>query len=249
MKKTKNKLICLILVLGTLFLTSCQLYVEAYQDKNNENEKVNEDDLNDIPNGVYPEWNFYPEGYTAGFPSRINKSAPRVEFWWVETYEEVLEAVELLKLHGSTFEKTAIFTHDGDVFDTKYCFEISLENRFTEKIEFGDDPFDRCAGNVKIVSYAFIDDVSIGEINRSDIQKYEAYRLYTHFTYNKQPPLLIEDNITYSWNDKYKELKIFDSHKLVFTLNSFGYYEEPEKACERIKTVFESLIFIGFDDE
>ena len=121
MKKTKNKLICLILVLGTLFLTSCQLYVEAYQDKNNENEKVNEDDLNDIPNGVYPEWNFYPEGYTAGFPSRINKSAPRVEFWWVETYEEVLEAVELLKLHGSTFEKTAIFTHDGDVFDTKYA--------------------------------------------------------------------------------------------------------------------------------
>lgn len=106
-------------------------------------------------NGNHTEWNFYPNGYTAGFPSRINKNAPRIEFWWVETYEECQEAIELLKSHDSTFDKTAIFTYDGELFDTKYCFEISLENNLTVPIEFGDNPFDRRAGGVKITSYAF----------------------------------------------------------------------------------------------
>ena len=60
-----------------------------------------------------------------------------LEFWWVETYDECMEAIELLKSHDSTFRKTAIFTYDGELFDTKYCFKISHNNKYTEYIKKG----------------------------------------------------------------------------------------------------------------
>ena len=166
----------------------------------------NVDHNNSGINGNHPNWNFYPEGYTAGFPSRINKNAPMVEYWWVETYDECLEAITLLLSHGSTFEKSAIFTYDGELFDTKYCFEITLENALTEPIKFGDNPFDRRAGGVKITSYAFFDEVTIEEINHNDVKNYSPESINSFLTMCETEPVLNEENVFYEWN---KEKKCF----------------------------------------
>ena len=90
---------------------------------------------------------FYPENYTCGFPNYNVFPNSLTEIWWVETYEECLEAINLLKSHDSTFMKSAIFTYEGDLFDTKYCFIIK-DTPLVEKISFGDNPFDRHAVRV-----------------------------------------------------------------------------------------------------
>ena len=48
---------------------------------------------------------FYPKGYTGGFS---REPGATTEFWWVETYEECIEAIKLLKSHGSTFTDDAL---------------------------------------------------------------------------------------------------------------------------------------------
>ena len=237
----------LLLALALTNLSSCfshdkmdtEADVKGDAGKNDNTDKV----------GVHPKWNFYPEGYTAGFPRMINKPAPRLEFWWVETYEEALVAIELLRSHGSTFANSAVFTHDGELFDTKYCFKICLEQKDTEEIKFGDNPFDRCAKNVEITSYAFFDDVTIDEINRSDVLDYEVYVINPSLQRLNEPPVMDEDNVTYYRNEGSGQLLIYDNQKrLIFMVNSFGYYENPEKAKEYIKAVFDTLVFIGFND-
>ena len=138
---------------------------------------------------------FFPEGYTCGFPSFIREPGRTLEYWWVETYEECLSAIDLLKSHGSTFVETAIFSADGENFDTKFCFVITHGNRYTEEIKFGDNPFDRLAFDVRIVTYAFLDDVTIDEINYGDIQDYNV------FAFNPKDIQRIADSKTaqYEW--------------------------------------------------
>ena len=113
----------------------------------------------------------FPSGYTGGF---YHQPGADIEYWWVETYEECLDAIQLLKSHGSTFKNEKVFTYDGNLFDCKYCFVISTGTK-TEKIKWGDNPFDRYAYNVSLVCYAFLDDVTIDELNHSLVTRYEAY--------------------------------------------------------------------------
>lgn len=138
---------------------------------------------------------FYPEGYTCGFPNLIRQPGSELEFWWVETYDECLSAIDLLKSNGSSFVKTAIFTYECDLFDTKYCIKISGNNINTEKIKFGDNPFDRKAFDVEITSYAFFDDVSIDEINYGDIENYHVYLLRADGVNEVLP----SDGLRYEW--------------------------------------------------
>ncbi len=242
----------LIFVFATLALSSCGLMVAAKENDDVSGDELppdNNDEKNETVYGPYPEWNFYPEGYTAGFPRDINKPAPRIEYWWVETYEEALAAIELLKSHGSTFQKSAIFTHDGELFDTKYCFQIDVLSNITEKIEFGDNPFDRCAGNVKVTSYAFFDDVTIDEINHSDISDYKKGTISSNFPLTddyKEPPVLNEEDFTYLWTN-YGTLKIFDDRFSILTVSSFGYHQDPDMGRIYLRAVFNSLEFIGFE--
>ena len=69
----------------------------------------------------------YPDGYTGGFTVNLNDKG--TEIYWVETYEEAVEAIRLLKSHGSTFssDSPAIFNYEGDLFDVKYCFKMDGE--------------------------------------------------------------------------------------------------------------------------
>ena len=125
--------------------------------------------------GVNYRESIFPKGYTGGF---IFQPGNPVEYYWVETYEEVLEAVELLKSHGSTFYNESFFVYEGDEFDVKYCFEFGGEyGPHKDMVPYGENPYDRWATNVYISSYIFLEDVTIDELVYSNLRKYDAYSI------------------------------------------------------------------------
>ena len=175
MKKSIVKLVSLMLVfaISVVVLSSC------------------------IPNGWYTEDNYFPEGYTCGFT--ISPGNTHDSYYWVETYEECLAAIELLKSHGSSFKESTIFTYEGDLFDTKYCF--SIDRHRADKIDFGENPFDRRAEDVVVTSYAFYDEVTIDELVYSYVSRYQCYSLFGQkkfFDLYKNNPDILSSNLEYS---------------------------------------------------
>ena len=114
----------------------------------------------------------FPEGYTGGLG--IDDGSGNAAYW-VETYEECMAAIELLKSNGSTIPAVIISSYEGDLFDIKYC--ISMNIRFSDKIKYGENPFDRYAYGVSVQSYAFYEDVTIEQINYSYVREYLCFRL------------------------------------------------------------------------
>ena len=173
----------------------------------------------------------YPEGYTGGFGFDPGETT---EFWWVETYEECLEAIELLKSNGSTFKKDTVLTYDGDLFDCKYCFVITGVTGIgdsTEKIEWGDNPFDRYAKDVYLWCYAFFDDVTIDELNYSTVGRYKGYRIDASSILSYLKDEITVDNIeitewtkSIDWdkdtNQYYKDI-FYNDYRLIRIKTSF----------------------------
>ncbi|MBQ8302082.1 MAG: hypothetical protein IJX97_00855 [Clostridia bacterium] len=116
----------------------------------------------------------FPDGYTCGVG--LQPGAP-VEYWWVETYDEFAEAIDLLKSHGSTFSDDIVLAYDEELFDLKYGFIMVGNGRQGERIKFGDNPFDRWAYDIKVFVVAFFDDVTIDELVYSNVKNYEAYQI------------------------------------------------------------------------
>ena len=185
---------------------------------------------------------FYPEGYTCGFPNFIRQPGSELEFWWVETYDECLSAIDLLKSHGSTFAPNAIFSYEGDLFDTKYCIKISGNNINTERIEFGENPFDRKAFDVEITAYAFFEDVSIEEINYGDIRNYNVYELRA----DRVNKALATKQLSYEWETNSVNRKICyvssDNGALYCKIVHMPKdYEDTVMSDECIRTILEHI--------
>ena len=227
----------LIFILSMLAFCSCSL-------RNNYTSNNDDFDLG----GNYGDWDFYPEGYTGGFPRFLDQPGFRGEYWWVETYEECVAAVELLKSHGSTFEKNVIFSYDGELFDTKYLFEICIDQSiYTEQIKFGDDPFDRRADYVQIKSYAFAQSVTIDEINYGNVNDYEHdnISLIRNKTYENND--ICFETIRYEFNEYSNGFYIYNPSKteLYFSMSDFNYSDNPEKAVECLEAVLNSIVWIN----
>ena len=149
MKKITSILLCIVMLATTVMLSSCSsLFAKDEYD--------------------------FPEGYTGGFLREPNLMREGI-YYWVETYDELVAAMELLKSHGSTFRKSVIFTYEGDLFDTKYY--IYFHRKKSDKIKYGEDPFDRWAEDVVVASFAFYDDVSIDELVYSFVERYRCYTI------------------------------------------------------------------------
>ena len=162
-----KKIIALVLVviLTTLTLSSCETISNAF-------------DLGglDTRSGI-PVW------YTGGFEGIHNGMG--AEYYWVETYEEMQEALSLLKSHGSTIQDSVIFTHDGEMFDTKYCFTVMTYG--SKRIKWGENPFDRKCSRVTIRSIAFLEDVTIDWITTHYVKSCYAYSIYGNFDLKSNP--------------------------------------------------------------
>lgn len=214
MKRTISLIISAVILVSTLLLSSC--------------------------GPVFGKERIFPEGYTGGFGIDYGS---RVEFYWVETYEEAVQAMELLKSHGSTFAKTAIFSYEGDLFDTKYCFKIY--GRKADYVKFGDNPYDRYAADVEVSSFGFFEDVTIDELVYSDINDYSFLYFsptsdFTKTYADKTEPFV--DNLQFEWNETHTGGKIY--HGKDHILNIGG----KEISDECLDVILNSLEFIGFND-
>lgn len=125
----------------------------------------------------------YPTDWTAGgYYIHHEDGGQKIyqEGWWVETYDELMIALDKLKYNGSSINNSAIINYDGDLFDVKYCIVISHAsyNEFAE-YRFGDDPFERCLNNVSVYTVLFFEKVTIDQINYSDLGDYKHSRFIT----------------------------------------------------------------------
>ena len=214
MKRTISLIISAVILVSTLLLSSC--------------------------GPVFGKERIFPEGYTGGFGIDYGS---RVEFYWVETYEEAVQAMELLKSHGSTFAKTAIFSYEGDLFDTKYCFKIY--GRKADYVKFGDNPYDRYAADVEVSSMGFFVDVTIDELVYSSVNNYSFLYFVPSNDFDElcqnKPDASFED-WECKWDETHSNGDIYYQNKHLFDIGGKHISDE----C--LDAVLNSIEFIGFDD-
>ena len=213
MKKTVKLISALlVLVLSVTALSSCGLYFSF---------------------SGYP-----PKGYTGGFGISPGQ---RVEYHWVETYEEVQAAIELLSSHGSTFYKSAFFNYDGELFDTKYCFEFCGK---MESVEKGSNPFDRKIELVVIRAYGFLEDVTIEELEYSYVHSYDVIYLLMNSEFDRRFDTADAANADLRLYKEYYPIVRSDNVPL-FSIRREKRTEDIKLSDEQINAVFDSLVFIG----
>ncbi len=235
MKTTIKKITVFVLIVCILILSlfSCS-FVETQRE--DIDEKV----------GNHDSENYFPDGYTGGMGI---PSGSDVEYYWVETYEECVEAIELLKSHGSTFEQWPIFTYNGELFDTKYCFKMNGAR--SDEIQYGENPFDRKSEGVRVQSIVFMEEVTIDELVYENIAFYDAYILFTPGisdvgTLDEYPKA---DGFTYEWvaddsTDFFSgAYHIYINGKLALSLSPV-YRGGHELSDEILKAILDSVIVI-----
>ena len=208
--------VILVLVLSTLIFTSCGIIISSQK---------------------------RPEGYTGGLG--ITYGSP-VEYYWVETYDEVLEAIEELKSYGSTFQNSSFFSYEGELFDTKYCFIFAGKKHSTKK---GKKLSERWAEDVEIRSYGFFEDVSIPELEYSHIEDYDVLELRsTLYFYREEEPVDI-DSLTYNVRDlnDYFSISVYQGNVNLFDVIRRKEFEYKKISDECFNAVFNSMVFIGKD--
>lgn len=96
----------------------------------------------------------------------------------------------------------------------------------------------------------FFDEVTVEEINHTNVANYSPESINSFMTLCETEPVLNEENVRYIWNEENEMLNIYDINNStkILSISSFGYCDEPEIAKECLKQVFETLVFIGFDD-
>ena len=223
-----KKLIAILLLAATLMLSSCG----------------------------YPfvRKSIFPEGYTGGFGIEYGSGH---EIYWVETYEECVEAMDQLKSHGSTFQKNIIFSYEGDLFDTKYCF-MFLHKK--DGVKYGDNPYDRWADKVVVLTVGFFEDVTIEELVYSDVYDYRGIRSskVSYFDeicekYSNVPSLKLEykfyrDTTQHGYAHHVLSYEGEDWVYLFVDDDNDNNGEDSRLSQEYIDAILNSIVFIGFDD-
>ena len=201
---------------------------------------------------------FGDPNYTGGDPNALNGLA-RGQWWWVETYEECLDAIEQLESKGSTFDTSALFTYEGDEFDVKYCFVLENKNF----LKYGrDNPFKYKNEDVKIYTYLFHKDTTIDDIAYSGIHLHCSY--YFHLTpeyienckyqeldaedldasldsNHEDPQYMTQFQFAFDYTDK-------ETGEVVFRLYGFKEKYMPELSDEAVDAILDSIVIVENND-
>ncbi|MBQ8303310.1 MAG: hypothetical protein IJX97_07220 [Clostridia bacterium] len=190
----------------------------------------------------------FPDGYTCGFG--LQPGSP-LEYWWVETYEECLDAIELLKSHGSTFSDDIVLAYDENLFDVKYCFVLIGDGRHGERIKYGDNPFDRWAYDIRIDTYAFFDDVTIDELVYSYTGRYETYRIGCSVAYKKAINNISKDKLEIGNWEKMSDGKVTDcclyirlDNEVLICIQTEFFVQTEEEITGKFKMTDECINYI-----
>ena len=189
----------------------------------------------------------YPEGYIGGVGISYGSGT---QLYWVETYEEALECIELLKSHGSTISESLLYSYEGDLFDTKYLFRFCGKK---DAAKYGDNLCDRYAENVSVETYGFFEDVDIKDfeytyISNFDVLYFEPYRDF-YSAYNSDEDI-DRDLLTYESYENmptyYKTYLTVRYDKTLFARTYRSKNNEQTKLDEEcINAILDSLVFIG----
>ena len=174
MKKVSEILISMLLCIAVLLsITSCD-YINGIinpQSNTNSDTDTNTTNTTNTSNTTNKKDRIVPIGYTGGLEFDLCFHEVYAVYW-LETYDEVLSAVELLKSHGSTIKRSMAFNCEGDFLDVKFCFLYQRSK--AEKLEDGKNFFDRKIDDGEFIWFALFDNVSIDELMYNDtIEDYD----------------------------------------------------------------------------
>lgn len=173
MKKFKKIIISILLIAAIVTsLSSCGLVdriLRYYKDKKSL------ETGHSISCSCYPK---YSGRYTGGFDLSDPKhnSINDYEIHWLETYEELLVAVEHLRAAGNTIN-ISLPSYETDGVDAKYY--ISFKRKGSNHLEEGQEWYDRGGiSHIDIQYYGFVDDVTIEELVYSYVSRYNCFTVY-----------------------------------------------------------------------
>ena len=195
-----------------------------------------------------------PEGYTGGIMS--NEDSPQMyrgaTFYWVETYEEALAAINSLTENGSRIYKKFISSYENDVVDAKYLFILYGK---IEKI--GHEWYDKKYRVVEVKYFGFIEDVSIDKLEYSHFSDYKCVSLGGTFIdqYDPNKTLISEcggklyensdDEIVYSQENRSCRF-VHDAGKFAIEMMYYNTIDHREEYPENFHEDFlKSLIMVG----
>ena len=254
MKNVMRILVSFILCLAMLLsMTSCDLVSELIGgliEDQSDGESASEPETGgfEAPLDGCDHCDLVPEGYTAGFALTACMHET-IGYYWLETYDEVLEAIELLKSHGSQIDSCYGVTCDGEPYDIKWCF--SYLRRDAEELEEGKSFFDRRIDGGQFTCYILRKDVTIEELIFSYIRRYD----YLYFSKAiscveiEDPEQLYVDwwgRETYGIEYPELEYYIMYGDTMIATLGfPIGTSKEDLLTDEYLEILFDSLVLIG----
>ena len=253
MKKFMRILVSSLLCLAMIFtMSSCDLVSELVgkftdtPDDTIPDSEPADDVVNPQKPGEHTHSSRFPEGYTAGFggdPCMFDT----IGFYWLETYDEVLEAIELLESHGSQINSRFGFTCDGEPYDIKWCFKF--EWRYAEELEEGKNFFDRKIDGGAFSCYIFRKDVTIDVLDYSYASFYDYLYVRTVDTnVNVEDP----EQLSIDWwgREKYDitepyEYDIMYADKKIANICFYNYPHQDFLTEDYFEILLDSLVVVG----
>ena len=119
----------------------------------------------------------HPEGYTGGFPcySSVYDCMEGKEIYWLETYEEAMEAIEHLEAYDNDISKSIISSYENDAVDAKYCFIVTTAG--AKRLKKDQKWYDHKYSQVTVSYYGFLDEITISELEYSGVYSYKVFSI------------------------------------------------------------------------
>ena len=127
-----------------------------------------------------------PKGYTGGLfvPYEFHEL---YEIKWLETYEELQDAITRLRAHGTEIHPIALFDCEEYGFDLKFCIVFK---RPKEQLSEGQGYFDRKLDGVEISTYVFFENITIEELVYKEVITLQCIHINnykdSHFFANRE---------------------------------------------------------------
>ena len=96
---------------------------------------------------------------------------------WFETYDELIEAFELMRANGTEIPRMPYFDCEEYGMDVK--FRIEFPRSADDKLQEGQNFFDRRLDNLNLYVYVFFEDVTIEELEYSYFNRYLGFEIKT----------------------------------------------------------------------
>ena len=179
------------------------------------------------------------DGYTGGGVLFNPTQRLTTEVHWVETYEEFIEIINVLKEYETDIPDVFLSSYENDAVDAKYCFYFS---KSSHKIKKGQEWYERKLSELEILYVGFLDRISIEEL------EYSSYSKHKSIVFRGVHTKTLDDyqNIIYECNDRRCNIKYRDSINIIGTIPYYNMDDHNEELPKNFHEDFiKSLVYIG----